>query len=858
MKKSIIALAVLSLCSSLALAKDITLTESGTYTTADHYIVQQGSTLDGKEGSLIFNNPNSTSQRLTVNGNIQNLKDLKVEAGGFTNNGEISMSGELFFGSINAGPTVTNNGTIKAGSLKTVWSAGFNNTEGAVLDVQSGLFDVANTIQNDGTIIIHEKNATFKKSVVFGKNGTIKTHDDQLASITAEGEFTNNATKLAVHDLLTSGASTRNNGELIVNGNFSANNYYSNDQSKLTVKGTATIGYITEKAFGSLTADKLHITSSAVSQLHTIVANTLEVSSTASLNNLKKVEIGTFNLTGGYCAFSTQKDLTPEENIVKINQAVFTSSNTPDREKSGIQLFNTNLELGELVIDMTGPKGMIQFYEGQDLTAHVGKLTVKSGSSFFPTAKDTNNTVIIDQANFANDSSISGDILKPVSVKYGEVTAEGNLKIQVAHQDANLEIGLLNVKGGDVTSEQKLQGTQSNIVIDEGGTLDLQKGTNVDEFNVHLNTLEEDVLKVATVGDNTKGKFVVDQSLNTESADVLTQKLANATQFGANDQTAYDYVIEEGDIYGAIVGNSKTGYQQKDNTKLEAMSSLNVMAAVAWRHDNDTLFKRMGELRDLQGSIGTWARLYGSEQEYGAESVKAKNTTIQVGADYDVGAGWKVGGAFAYTDSSSTFDIGNGDNKMYSVAAYGTWLGENGQFVDVIGKYSRLSNEFTAKNMKGDFDNNALSLGVESGWHFTLNDLAFVEPSVGLTYGRIFGDDFTTSNDVRVEQKDFESLVARLGVRSGFYFPQKKGNIYARVAVLHDFMGEVESSVAKATDLNQRTLVSDDLGDTWVEYGIGANFNLSKSCYTYVDLEKTADAAVKEAWKWTIGARYVF
>ncbi len=52
--------------------------------------------------------------------------------------------------------------------------------------------------------------------------------------------------------------------------------------------------------------------------------------------------------------------------------------------------------------------------------------------------------------------------------------------------------------------------------------------------------------------------------------------------------------------------------------------------------------------------------------------------------------------------------------------------------------------------------------------------------------------------------------------------------------------------------------LKEDLGATWVEYGIGANFNLSKNAYTFVDLEKTAGSDVKENWKWTVGARLAF
>ena len=344
--------------------------------------------------------------------------------------------------------------------------------------------------------------------------------------------------------------------------------------------------------------------------------------------------------------------------------------------------------------------------------------------------------------------------------------------------------------------------------------------------------------------------------------------LAQSVTFeqGVGSDVSIQATTQEGDIKGALTqsfdstGKATSTVKEAVNQKLDGYSSIAALSAVQWRHENDTLLKRMGELRDLEGTVGAWARLYGSEQEYGAQSVKTQNTTIQVGADYDIGQGWKVGGAFSYTDGSSNFDSGNSNNDMYGLAVYGTWLAENGQFVDLIGKYSRLSNEFTSGTMKGDFDNNAFSLAAEAGWHFKLNDLGYVEPSAGLTYGRIMGDTFTAQNGVLVEQEDYESLIARVGVRSGFYFPNQKGNIYARVAVLHDFMGDMESTASKANAQGkvQTSHLKDALGDTWVEYGLGANFKLSKTAYTFVDLEKTTGGDVKEAWKWTLGARLAF
>lgn len=393
----------------------------------------------------------------------------------------------------------------------------------------------------------------------------------------------------------------------------------------------------------------------------------------------------------------------------------------------------------------------------------------------------------------------------------------------------NLDIngGVVDVAESDRTIlVKKLEG--------EGGTLKI--GTVMNEDG----TFEYSTMKVEAADAANATAFTIayqgitaDDIVNAEEA---MQALDDVVNVDNSATIIQKKVIAEGDINGAITQVTDTQgevieeVKQEVNQKLDGYSSIAALSAVQWRHENDTLQKRMGELRDSEGAIGAWARVYGSEQEYGAQSVTAKNTTVQVGADYDIGSGFKLGGAFSYTDGSSTFDMGESDAYMYGVALYGTWLADSGLFVDVIGKYSRLENEFTSGTMKGEFDNNAMSLAVETGWHYALNELGFVEPSVGVTYGRIMGDDFVAHNGVKIEQDDYDSLIGRLGVRSGFYFPQKKGNIYARVAVLHDFMGDMEATASKANaaGVMQTTHLKEELGDTWVEYGIGANFNLSR------------------------------
>ena len=340
------------------------------------------------------------------------------------------------------------------------------------------------------------------------------------------------------------------------------------------------------------------------------------------------------------------------------------------------------------------------------------------------------------------------------------------------------------------------------------------------------------------------------------SSEAIPQLLEVVTISGEGSLSSV--AVEQGLVNDAVTADVDENGQlfnvrTTKNTNLASYGSIAVLGAFLWRHDMNDLTKRMGELRDSPQGVGVWARAYGSEQEYGG--VDATNTSIQVGADYDVGYGWKVGGAFTYTDGSSDFSNGNAEHDSYGFAVYGSWLSENGQFVDLIAKYSRLDTDFAVNGMNGSYDNNAWSISAEYGWRFKLAELAFVEPQVELTYGTLFGDDITASNGVRIEQDDFTSFIGRIGVRSGFYFPEKNGNIYARFSVLHDFDGEMES---KASLGRARNTVTDDLGGTWVEYGVGANFNWTDRTYTYVDLERNSGGEVRENWRWNVGLRHVF
>lgn len=291
------------------------------------------------------------------------------------------------------------------------------------------------------------------------------------------------------------------------------------------------------------------------------------------------------------------------------------------------------------------------------------------------------------------------------------------------------------------------------------------------------------------------------------------------------------------------------------NDRMVAMGSFATLSALTLRHEMNSVTKRMGELRDSPTGVGVWARAYGSEMEYGAQSVTMKSNSLQIGSDYAVGD-WKIGAALTYINGDTTYVLGSGETEGYGLAVYGTWFVPCGAYVDLMVKYNRLDNDFALNGMKGSYKNDAFGLIVETGYRFEfLNGCAFVEPQLGLNYGWVKGDTFRTDNSVTISQDDYDSLIGRLGVRTGFKFPKDKGMVYVRVSGVYDFQGKFSATALTETSCNTAEA---DLSGAWVETGIGANCNWSKNTYTYIDLERTNGGEVKENYRWNVGLRHVF
>ena len=400
-----------------------------------------------------------------------------------------------------------------------------------------------------------------------------------------------------------------------------------------------------------------------------------------------------------------------------------------------------------------------------------------------------------------------------------------------------------NFAGDNAVKIENLEGT--------GGTIN----TNNVDNNISINS------KAADMSLTVNGTKEVTDAIASGNASL--QDLADVVK--SNDKSAADSVTSDAndiiggysaevDSNGKVVVNTVKTIENTTNRAISDMANISLMT---WRQENNDMNKRLGELRDSKGEHGAWARMARGESKYGSQNVKNQYNYYQVGYDEKLSTdpNWTVGVALTRTEGTSTFARGTGENKHTGFAVYGSYLNDNGSFVDLIAKYARMDNDYSTIGAGvGDasYETNGYSLSAEYGKRFTKDNGFWIEPQVELTYGTVGSVDYLTSKGARVHQDSVDSLVGRLGFSLGKDI--KQGNVYVRASYLYDFDGETKATMSGAGTAS----FEQDLGGGWWEVGVGTNLNLSDATHLYFDVEKTYGGNVATPWQWNAGVRWSF
>lgn len=397
----------------------------------------------------------------------------------------------------------------------------------------------------------------------------------------------------------------------------------------------------------------------------------------------------------------------------------------------------------------------------------------------------------------------------------------------------------------------------------EGQTLEIENLTG-EGGTVNTNSLDNK-MTIDTIADSTS--ITVNGSGEIADAiyggDATAQDLANVvtTGSGGSEKSAASQITtDEGIIAGKITADVNaygeiTNTVYAKNTTNVGISNLAAINLMTWRQENNDMNKRLGELRDSKGEHGVWARMVRGEAEY--ESIKNQYNYYQIGYDEKLSTdpNWTVGMFLTRTEGNSTFRTGSAENNHTGVGVYGSYLKDDGSFIDLVAKYARIDSDFNANGGvgSGDYNTNGYSVSAEYGKRFEQGNGFWIEPQVELTYGTVGAVDYTTGNGAKVRQEGMDSLVGRVGFSIGKDI--KAGNIYARASYLYDFDGETEVTMSHSgiSDVYEQ-----DLGGGWFEVGLGANINLSDATHLYFDVEKTYGGDVATPWQWSAGIRYSF
>lgn len=417
-------------------------------------------------------------------------------------------------------------------------------------------------------------------------------------------------------------------------------------------------------------------------------------------------------------------------------------------------------------------------------------------------------------------------------------------KMAVAINDLSMDNGIVNVKNEKVevrVNNLSGQGTvrlATNLTADEGsqaGTFTVDSAADNSSLTVKLTN--EDMTKDLTADDVTsdQAKVLLD---NVVAQDVATTvKVDEGMYNGAFDVTEDGSTISHG-----------------PNTVMQSTLELAAAAPLALNRilTND-VHKRLGDIRSMKQTSGAWVRYDGGKLS--ADSGLDNDFhTIQVGVDTVPAADApRFGLAFSYTKSDADYNRGEADMDVYSLAAYGLWMGDAGQFVDVVARLGTAKTDMTVDgNKKGSMDNVVTALSGEFGWRFDLAKNFYVEPQVEVAYTHVDADSLSLSDGSTYRFDDANSLMGRAGFALGLQCPENGNTAYLRVSAVHEFLGD--AAVTGGND----AIYEIDGKDTWVEYGLGANFNLTDSTYVWADVERTAGSVLDTDWRATVGVRYSF
>ena len=491
-------------------------------------------------------------------------------------------------------------------------------------------------------------------------------------------------------------------------------------------------------------------------------------------------------------------------------------------------------------------------YKSAAVFVNQGQVVLDASESLSIAAVDKE-----DETKFVDAIHVDGNTVLKISAKEAEVS--GTTLV-----DSGSTMNLTSAAAtfnGDVKAESGTVALNGNMILN-GTTSKIGTLTGKAQISVTEKTGTVAIAKNNTENLTVSANSKLNDNLGNDPSKLLGGENAIVKINGSNEGIVV--TMDEGLVNGAYSGlvdeNGTIQGEYNVNSVQDATLDLTVSIPLTiTRALTNDVRKRLGDIRSAQGTHGVWARYDGGKMSDDSGEFDHKFNMVQIGIDtVPTPDSARFGVAFSYTQGDSDFGRGSSDMDAFTLAAYGTWIADNGLFADVIGRIATVKNDMTVQTIgdryTGKTDNTVLSLSGELGWRYDVTSMFYVEPQAELTYTYIDGDKFKLGYaDYKTDAAD--SLVGRAGFALGIKCPNNKGDAYVRVSAVHEFLGD---SMVTASAGNTINTAEFDGKDTWVEYAIGASYNVTPNTYVWADIERTSGAVVDEDVRGTVGVRFSF
>ena len=626
-----------------------------------------------------------------------------------------------------------------------------------------------------------------------------------------------------------------------------------------------------------LTVNELHIIGTK-SDKNKNIATGLQVLNEDVLKNVNNIYVESHGIKTGLVIGSVADNTGSGKTVAVKVKNVYLKNDTTEQD-ARVEVYNgSTFEADKIIAD-----GKTKVQLNYDSSATLPNIEVNGNGNFsLQTLGDVNDNT----ANFYLNTITVGDEAAFKTCIYGNNTGANihskNMTINLG-KDAKADFG--GVGDGPNHDHEQWRGDRINFNVDKL-TINMD---NTDEYNYlideanNINEYKDDYSKGVYIHVNDKYN-PLDDSIGCGRITVVGSSENNTGNL-ENDLQRLAYVVkitqEDGNnaatklpkiLYptGAHVEQNPGGIDDGGKGTVDDDGTVNIdeiiknpdvfgteevgaLGLISWRNELDDMNKRLGELRDSKGEHGVWVRMVRGENDY--KSLNSQYNTYQLGYDEKLSTDphWTLGAAFSYTDGDGGYDTGSFEMDHKTFTLYGSKLNDDGSYIDIVGKYSRLNHDLRNTWGDGEYDANGYSIGVEVGKRFQQGNGFWIEPQAQLTYGHVGSANYT-AGDIKVALDGMESLIGRAGVRFGKDLDN--GNIYLRASYLYDFDGETGVTFTNAE--GRERSFDQDLGGGWCEVGIGTNINLSDATHLYFDIEKTYGGDITTDWKWNAGIRYSF